>query len=65
VNTLLRILFLIWVFGYLLVSCGPILDGNLLIGTITLVGGLVLFVPWLVGIVVLWLLIRLTDRRRL
>jgi hypothetical protein len=65
VNTLLRILLLIWVFGYLLVSCGPILAGNLLIGTITLVGGLVLFVPWLVGIVVLWLLIRLTDRRRL
>ncbi len=63
-NTLLRILLLIWVVGFLAVSCGPILDGNLLIGTITLVGGIVLFVPWVIGIVVLLFLIRLTDVRR-
>ncbi len=65
VNILFRILLLIWVLGYLLVSCGPILDGHLLIGAVTLLGGIVLFVPWVIGIVVLLFLIRLTNARRL
>ena len=64
VNTLLRLLLLIWVVGYLAVACGPMLDGNLLIGTFTLFGAIVFFVPWVIGIVVLLLLIRLTDVRR-
>jgi hypothetical protein len=64
VNTLLRILLLIWVCGYLFVSCAPILDGHLLLGAITLVGGIVLFVPWVIGIVVLASLIRITNTPR-
>ena len=63
-NTLLRVLLLIWVLGYLFVACGPILDGNFLIGTITFFGAIVFFVPWVIGIVVLLFLIRLTDVRR-
>lgn len=64
VNTLLRVLLLIWVFGYLLVSCGPLLGGDFLLGAITLVGGIVLFVPWLIGVVVLGALIWLTNPAR-
>ncbi len=63
-NLLLRILLLVWVLGYLLVSCGPILDGHLLIGAVTLIGAIILFVPWVAGIVILLLLIRLTGTRR-
>lgn len=64
VNTILRIALLLWVVLYLFVSCGPILDGNLLVGAITLFGGIVLFVPWVLGIVVLALLIRATNAPR-
>jgi hypothetical protein len=64
VNVVLRILLLIWVLGYLLVSCGPLLDGHLLIGGLTLLAGIVLFVPWLVGIGVLAVLIWLTNPNR-
>jgi hypothetical protein len=64
VNTILRILLLIWVLGYLLVSCAPLLGGHLLLGTITFIGGIVLFVPWVIGIVVLGALIRGTNPPR-
>ena len=63
-NTLLRILLLIWVLGYLFVSCGPLLNGELLLGSITLLGGIVFFVPWVIGIAVLAFLIRATNPRR-
>ena len=63
-NTLLRILLLIWVLGYLFVSCGPLLNGDLLLGGITLLGGIVLFIPWVIGIAVLAFLIWLTNPRR-
>ena len=63
-NTLLRIVLLLWVVGYLFVSCAPILDGHLLIGAVTFVGGVILFVPWVLGIVVLAALIRMTMARR-
>lgn len=61
VNTALRIGLLIWVIGYLFLACSPILGGNLVGGTIALVGGLVLFVPWLIGIAVIGVLIWLTN----
>lgn len=64
VNTLLRIVLLLWVVGYLFVSCAPILDGHLLLGAVTFVGGIILFVPWVIGIVVLAALIRTTNPRR-
>ena len=65
-NTALRIVLVIWVIGYLFLACSPILGGNLVGGTIALVGGLLLFVPWLIGIVVIGGLIWLTNppRRR-
>jgi hypothetical protein len=64
VNTVLRIVLLLWVVGYVFVSCAPILNGHLLIGAITFVGGIILFVPWVLGIVVLAALIRMTNPPR-
>ena len=64
VNTLLKIVLLLWVVGYLFVSCAPILDGHLLLGAVTFVGGIILFVPWVLGIVVLAALIRATNPPR-
>ncbi len=61
VNTIFRIVLLIWVVGYLVVSCAPILDGHLLIGAIALAGGILLFIPWVVGIALLAGLIWLTN----
>jgi hypothetical protein len=64
VNTLLKIVLLLWVVGYVFVSCAPILDGHLLLGAVTFVGGIILFVPWVIGIVVLATLIRMTNPPR-
>ena len=64
VTLALRIALLLWICGYLLVSCGPILGGHLVIGAISLVGGIVLFVPWLIGVVVLVVLISVTNSPR-
>ena len=63
-NTLLRVLLLVWIFGYLFVSCGPLLSGDLILGTITALGGIALFIPWLIGIGVLAILIRMTNPPR-
>ncbi|MEO5940225.1 MAG: hypothetical protein ABIZ72_04720 [Candidatus Limnocylindrales bacterium] len=63
-NTALKVLLLIWVVGYLLVSCGPLLGGHLFIGAVAALGGIVLFVPWLIGVVVLAVLIRVTNQPR-
>jgi hypothetical protein len=64
VNTVLRIVLLLWVVGYLFVSCAPILNGHLLIGAITFVGAIILFVPWVLGIVVLAALTQMTNPPR-
>lgn len=63
-NTLLRVLLLIWIFGYLFVSCGPLLGGDFLLGTIAALGGIVLFIPWVIGIFVLGALVWLTNPAR-
>ena len=65
-NTALRIGLLIWVVGYLFLSCSPILSGNLLGGAFALLGGLILLVPWVIGILVIGVGIWLTNppRRR-
>ncbi|MEA2519231.1 MAG: hypothetical protein QOF49_1311 [Chloroflexota bacterium] len=63
-NLVLKLLLLLWIVGYLVVACAPILNGHLLIGAITLFGGIVLFIPWVIGIVVLALLIRATSAPR-
>ena len=62
-NIALRIVLLIWILGYLFASCAPILNGHLILGTLAVFGGIVFFVPWLLGIVVLWFLIQATNRR--
>jgi hypothetical protein len=64
VNVALRILLLVWIVGYLFVSCVPLLNGHILIGTLTFVAGIALFVPWLIGIAVLVGLIWLTNPGR-
>lgn len=60
-NTLLRVLLLVWILGYLFVSCGPLLSGDFILGTITALGGIALFFPWVIGIVILAILIRVTN----
>jgi hypothetical protein len=60
-NFLLRVLLLVWVFGYLFVSCAPLLGTNGLVGAIGFLSGVVLFLPWLVGVIVLAILIWLTS----
>jgi hypothetical protein len=63
-NLVLRIVLLVWILGYLLASCGPLLDGHLLLGAIGLFGGIVFFVPWVIGIVVLVFLSSATNPPR-
>jgi hypothetical protein len=63
-NTLLRVLLLLWVFGYLVVSCAPVLGANGLVGAIGFLSGIVLFVPWLIGVIVLAVLVWLTSPGR-
>ena len=63
-NFVLRILLLIWVFGYLVVSCAPVLGANILIGALGFLGGIVLFVPWLIGVLVLAVLVWVTNPGR-
>ena len=63
-NLALRIILLIWVLGYLFAACSPILNGHLLIGSIAVLGGIIFFVPWVLGIVVLAFLIRSTNPPR-
>jgi hypothetical protein len=60
-NFLLRVLLLVWVFGYLFVSCAPLRGTNGLVGAIGFLSGVVLFLPWLVGVIVLAILIWLTS----
>lgn len=63
-NFAFRLLLLVWVLGYLFASCGPILNGHPILGALALFGGVVLFVPWVLGIVVLAFLIQATNPPR-
>jgi hypothetical protein len=63
-NTIFRLLLLIWVFGYVFVSCVPLLTGHLVLGGITFVAGLFFFLPWLAVAIVLGGLVWLTNPRR-
>ena len=62
-NTVFRILLLIWVLGYLFVSCVPLLSGHMIIGGITFVAGIIFLIPWLLGVLVLGALVWMTNRR--
>jgi len=63
-NSLLRVLLLVWVLGYLLISCGSLVGGDLGGGLVGLVAGAVLLIPWLVGVVILGALVWITNPRR-
>jgi hypothetical protein len=61
VNLVFRLLLALWVLGYLLMSCAPILQGHLGAGILGIVLGGVFFVPWLVGVVILGILVLVTN----
>ena len=63
-NSLLRVLLVIWVVGYILISCGALIDGDVGGGLLGLVAGAVLLIPWLVGLVILSVLVWITNPRR-
>ena len=62
--TFLRIVLLIWVIGFLAISCGPLMTGNTTLGGIGLITGFFLFIPWLAGVVILASLVWFTNPRR-
>ena len=64
INTILRVVLAVWVVGYLVIACGPIFSGDIGAGGLGLLVGSVLFVPWLVGILVLAIFVWLTGPRR-
>ena len=64
-NLILRLALLLWVVGYLFMSCSGIFGGSLGGAALGLVGGLVFFVPWLLGVIVLAVLVWFTNPRRL
>jgi hypothetical protein len=63
-NLALRLVLLLWIVVYLVASCAPILNGHLVLGTFAILGGLLLFVPWVIGIVILVILIQATNPPR-
>jgi hypothetical protein len=65
VNTALRVILAIWIVGYLALACAPLFSTSAGVGVVGFVGGIVLLVPWIIGIVVLAFLIWLTNPRRI
>jgi hypothetical protein len=63
VNTILRLLLLLWVVGYVVLSCGGFLSGNTGAAAGGVLVGAVLLVPWLVGVLVLAVVVWLTNPR--
>ena len=63
VNRILRAILLVWVVGFLVVSCLPMLTGNVTAGGLGVLVGAVLLVPWLVGVLILGVLVWLTNPR--
>ena len=64
-NLILRIVLLLWVVGYLFMSCSGLFGGSLGGAALGLFGGIVLFVPWLRGTILLAVLVWVTNPRRL
>ena len=63
-NWLLRLLLVLWVLGYLVVACAPLLTGNPILGGLGFLAGVVLLLPWLVGVAILSISIWLTNPPR-
>jgi hypothetical protein len=64
VNTLFRVLLVIWIVGYLAIACQPLLSNSVFIGGLGFVSGIILLVPFIVGCGILVSLIWLTSPRR-
>ncbi len=62
-NLVLRVLLAVWVAGFLIVSCLPLVTGNGGAGILGLVAGVVFLVPWLIGVVILAVAVWLTNPR--
>lgn len=62
-NLLFRLLLTLWVVGFLLISCVPLLTGSGGAGILGLIAGAVLLVPWFVGAMILAVLVWLTNAR--
>lgn len=66
----LKLGFIAWLVAFPIIACGPALAGSddlvgFLLGGVTgLVLGSVFFLPWIVGVGVLYLLLRLTEDPR-
>ena len=63
-NLLLRILLVVWIFGYVLVSCVPLFNGNAVGAGVGLLAGVVFVIPWLIGVLILGILVWLTNPSR-
>ena len=63
-NRILRLILVLWIVGYLAVSCGPMLGDSAVLGGVGLLAGAVLLIPWLIGVLVLVVVIWLTNPRR-
>jgi hypothetical protein len=68
-NLKVKLIFVIWLVAFPLISCGPALASHSIVGFlfggfVGILLGSVLFVPWLVGIAVLYLVMRLTEEPR-
>jgi hypothetical protein len=63
VNAILRLLLLLWVVGYVVLSCGGFFSGNAGAAAGGVLVGVVVLVPWLVGVLVLVVLVWLTNPR--
>ncbi len=64
VKGLFRLLLAIWTIGFLVISCVPLLTGNALAGGVGFLARAVLFVPWLVGVLILSTIVWLTNPSR-
>ena len=63
-NSVLRLLLLIWVVGFPVLSCGGLFSGDAGSAGLGLLLGAVFLVPWLVGTLALAVLVWFTNPRR-
>lgn len=68
-HTKVKLAFVVWLVALPIISCGPALSsdsiGGFLLGGFTgILFGSVLFIPWIVGVGVLFVVMRLTEEPR-
>jgi hypothetical protein len=61
INTLLRLVLVLWILGYVALACGPMVTGDVGSGLGGLLVGGILFIPWLLILIVLAGLVWLTN----